>query len=166
MWSPDVKIYNGKGMVGGVGTGQALITAEPVNFTASLTKPLNMLIKDMMFDRHHELFHRRIHGKILVFPACIGSTHTGLVLLELSVRELAPAAMIVKFPDSLLVSGAILGEVWYGTGIPLVAYSANDLFSEIKTGDRLRVDGTTGEIEVTAPAFPCVNKEGPDILRC
>jgi len=161
-----MKIYTGRGMVGGVGTGPALITGTPINFTAALTKPLNMLIKDMMFDRHHELFHKRIHGRILVFPACIGSTHTGLVLLELSVRELAPAAMIVKYPDPLLVSGAILGEVWYGTGIPLVAYSADDLFSEIKTGDPLRIDGTTGEITAAVPGSPCGNKEGTDILRC
>ena len=142
--------YTGRGMVKGRGTGPALVTRMPINFTAAMTKPPNIIPnrKDLLCDRHHDLYGNKIRGTVLVFPACIGSTLTGLVLLEIAVRGVAPAAMIVRDADSLLVSGAILGEVWYGRGIPIVEYKGDDLFDSVKTGDTITVDGGTGEITV------------------
>jgi hypothetical protein len=85
---------------------------------------------------------------VLVFPTCIGSTYTGMVLLEIMYRRVAPAAMIVLEADSLLVSGSAIAEVWFDCGIPIVEYPSEDLFEKIKTGDAVEVDGATGEIRV------------------
>ena len=143
--------YTGRGMVKGRGEGPALVTANPINFTAAFTKPKNILPynRDLLCDRHHDLFGRKVRGAVVIFPACIGSTYTGLVLLEIAVRGVAPAAMIVRNADSLLVSGSILGEVWYERGIPVVEYQNDDLFDAVRTGDVINVDGATGEITVT-----------------
>ena len=59
---------------------------------------------------------------MLVFPSCIGSTHTGLVLLDLVSMGRGPAALIVQRNDSLLISGVVLSDVWFGRRIPVVEY--------------------------------------------
>jgi predicted aconitase with swiveling domain len=141
-------------MVKGRGEGPALVTTMPINFTAAMTKPANVLTKDLLCDRHHDLTGKKLRGTVVLFPACIGSTHTGLVLLEIAVRRVAPAAMIVRRADSLLVSGSILGEVWYGRGIPIVEYDGDDLYDAIEPGDVVAVDGATGEITVTPAGRP------------
>ena len=85
---------------------------------------------------------------MLVFPTCIGSTFTGMVLMQLMYKKEAPAAMIIQNPDSLLVSGAILAEVWFSCGIPVVEYREKDLYDKIHTGDTVEVNGDTGEIKI------------------
>jgi len=140
----------GRGVVKGRASGRAMVTRMPVNFTAAYTKPRNLLPgrRAEIQDRHHELYGKNTRGKVLVLPACIGSTYTGLVLLELLFRKQAPAAVIVREADSLLVSGAVLGDTWFDAGIPVIEYPDEDLFGRIRTDDRVDVDGGTGEIVV------------------
>ena len=141
----------GKGIFGGRAGGPALVTRMPMNFTAAFTKLANLLPgkRSEIQDRHHELYKKKITGKVLVFPAAIGSTYTGMVLLQRMYEKGSPAAMIVQRADSLLVSGAVLAETWFSRGVPVVEYGSDDLFEKIKTGDRVEVDGKTGEIKVT-----------------
>lgn len=141
----------GRGVFGGRGSGPALVTRMPMNFTAAFTKLANLLPskRSEIQDRHHELYKKKIKGKVLVFPAAIGSTYTGMVLLQRMYEKGSPAAMIVQRADSLLVSGTVLAETWFSRGVPVVEYGSDDLFEKIKTGDRVEVDGKTGEITVT-----------------
>lgn len=140
----------GKPVVGGKGAGQALVTMQPINFTSSFTKPLNMLppFRSSIQDRTHELYRKKVKGTVLVFPACVGSTYTGMMLMQIMHDDAAPAAMIVQDADSLLTSGSVLGNVWFGKGTPIVEYKPDDLFEKIKNGDRVEVDGSTGEIKI------------------
>jgi len=142
--------FRGRGIIAGRGRGRALVTTMPMNFTAALTKPANVLPnrRAEIQDRHHDLYGQNIKGSVLVFPSCIGSTYTGMVLLELMAQGHAPAAMVVGEADSLLVSGAVLAEVWFDRGIPIVEYDGGDLFESIMTGVVVDVDGGTGEIKV------------------
>lgn len=141
----------GRGVVAGVASGPALVTQKPMNFTAALSSPILLLPgrHSEIRDRHHELFKRSMQGTVMVFPACIGSTFTGMVLTQLLVQGYGPAAMVVQNADSLLVSGALLAEVWFGKGLPIVEYSGADLFDKIKDGARVEVDGASGEIKVS-----------------
>jgi predicted aconitase with swiveling domain len=141
--------FQGKVMLTGRGAGPALVTAMPMNFTASFTKPMNLIPsrRAQVMDRHHDLFKKNIEGSVLVFPACIGSTFTGMVLMQLMVEGHAPVAMIVRHADPLLVSGAVLAEVWFKKGVPVVEYRGDDLFARIKTGDWVEVM-ESGEIRL------------------
>jgi len=143
-------VLQGKGLVRGRGRGPALVTRQPINFTAALTKVTNMLPsrRAEICDRHHELHGRNVAGQVLVFPSCIGSTHTGLVLLELVARGAGPAGMLVQAGDSLLVSGVVLSDVWFDRVIPIVEYAGPDLFDRIADGMTVELDGTTGTITV------------------
>ena len=143
-------VLQGKGLVRGRGRGPALVTRQPINFTAALTKVPNMLPsrRAEICDRHHELHGRNVAGQVLVFPSCIGSTHTGLVLLELVARGTGPAGMLVQAGDSLLVSGVVLSDVWFDRVIPIVEYAGPDLFDRIADGLTVELDGTTGTITI------------------
>ena len=140
----------GKALVGGHGAGTALVTRMPINFTAALTKPHNFIPsrRAEIRDRHHDLFGKNVAEQVLVFPACIGSSFTGMVLMQLMSEGRAPAAIVVQNADSLLVSGALLAQVWFDKGVAVVEYRADDLFEKIRTGDPVVVDGETGEIKV------------------
>jgi predicted aconitase with swiveling domain len=140
--------FQGRTVLSGRGRGPALFTDQAVNFTAAFTKAGNLLPwkRGQFHDRHHPWFGEQVRGKVLVFPACIGSTHTGLVILDLVRMEEGPAALIVDRADSLLVSGIVLSAVWYGPSITVVEYSTAELREAVLAGQLLDVDGDTGII--------------------
>ncbi len=139
----------GKPILKGHGKGPAMFADKPVNFTAAFTKPHNLLPfkKSEVRDAHHPWFGKKIKGKVLLIPACIGSTHTGLVLLDLVRLENGPAAVIIDKADSLLVSGVVLSEVWYKKVIPIVEYNTSELVKSAPDGTLIEVNGETGEIK-------------------
>ena len=146
-----MKVLQGNGITRGRASGEAIVTKTPMNLTAAHTKFFNLLRRGQVWDRHHELFRKQVNGKILVLPRCVGSTFTGIVLLELIYREASPLAIVVGQADSLLVSGSMLADVWLDHAIPVVEYGKPDLFDSIHTGDSVTVDAGTGEILVQAP---------------
>jgi predicted aconitase with swiveling domain len=143
------KLY-GHGLVGGYGMGTALVTRMPMNFPAAFSKPINLLPsrRAEVRDHHHDLLKKNVKGTVLVLPACIGSSYSGMVLLQLMYEGQAPAAIVVQHADSLLISGSVLAEVWFNRGIPVVEYNSEDLFQKIHTGDKVKADGDTGEINI------------------
>ncbi len=148
-------ILQGRTLVGGQGKGSALVTRMPMNFTAAFSKPINILPgrRGEVRDSRHDLFKKNVEGKVLVFPSCIGSTYTGMMLLQAMYEGHGPAAMVVQDGDSLLVSGPILAEVWFDRGIPVVEYQSEELFQKIQSGDQVEVDGDTGEIKVRTSLY-------------
>lgn len=140
----------GHPVIKGKATGPALFTDKAFNFTAAFTKPENLLSfkKAEVRDRHHPWFRINVHNKVLFIPTAIGSTHTGLVLLDLVRLGKGPAAMVVDAADSLLVSGIVLSEVWYGRAIPIVEYPTQELADIVEDGMTVTVDGDTGEISI------------------
>ncbi|HVN70868.1 MAG TPA: DUF126 domain-containing protein [Desulfomonilia bacterium] len=144
-------VLKGNPVIKGRASGTALVTKMPMNFTASFTKPKNLLPfwRTLVQDCNHDLFNRNIKGTVLVYPATIGSTYTGMVLLEAMYQGAAPAAIIVQNADPLLVAGSILADVWFDKGKPVVEYPSEDIFDKIKTGARVEVNGDTGEIFVS-----------------
>ncbi len=144
--------FTGRIVVDGACDAPALVTRQAINFTAAMCKVPNMLPSKRaeVRDAHHELYKQNVAGKALVFPACIGSTHTGLVLLDLVSLERGPAALIVQNCDSLLISGVVLSEVWFDKAIPIIEYPHKDLFDHVANGERVRIAPQTGVVEVFA----------------
>ena len=143
-------VLQGNPVIKGKARGPAMVTKMPMNFTASFTKPKNLIPawRSLVQDSNHDLYNKNIRKTVFVYPATIGSTYTGMVLLELMYRGVAPAAIIVQNADPLMVAGPILAEVWFEKGIPVVEYPNEDIFDTIKTGDQVEVNGETGEIIV------------------
>ena len=144
----------GKGIVRGRGCGPALVTQMPINFAAAFAGITSIIPgkRAVMQDRHHEFFKKNLRNTVLVFPTCTGSTFSGMVLMQVMYDHEAPAAIIVQDADSLLISGVILADVWFNSGIPVVEYNLADLFDKIHTGNRVEVCGDTGEISIYSTA--------------
>ncbi|MBI1319732.1 MAG: DUF126 domain-containing protein [Candidatus Hydrogenedens sp.] len=142
------KTFPAKPILKGKAQGPALFTDRSVNFTAAFTKPENLLWfkKAEVRDRHHPWFKENVKGKVLVIPAAIGSTHTGLVLLDLVRMKNGPAAIIVGAADPLLVSGVVLSEVWYDESIPIVECPIEPIAEAVKNGEVITVDGDAGVV--------------------
>lgn len=143
-----IRDFKGKPIIEGQAEAEALVTLKPMNFTASFTKIQNLAPwrRAEVQDRHHDLYRQKITGKVLIFPAAIGSTYTGMVLLNLIADKVGPAAMVLQDADSLLVSGVILADVWFGKGVPVVEYQGDDLYKDVRSGDIVSVNGHTGAI--------------------
>jgi predicted aconitase with swiveling domain len=140
----------GRGIIGGKGRGEALVTRMPINFAAAHITLGNILWPSRNQDRHHELYGQDVKGRILVMPTCVGSTYSGIVLQGLITRRVAPAAIVTQNADSFIVSGVVFAEVWFDMGLPVVEYREPDLFDLIHNGDRVEVDADTGEVRILA----------------
>jgi predicted aconitase with swiveling domain len=122
----DLKCHK---IVGGVGEGEALVSHEPICFY--LTDPKTGIIRE----KTHELFGKNVAGKVLVFPSGKASSVVQIDgLFKLTLRNLAPRAMIVKDIETVLIVSAVLAKV------PLVDRLEKDPFRVIRTGDGVKVD--------------------------
>jgi predicted aconitase with swiveling domain len=122
----------------------------PINFAAAFGRAANAIPgqRSVINDRHHDLFKKNIKGTVLIFPACIGSTFTGMVLMQIMYKKEAPVAMVIHAADPLIVAGSILADVWFKCGIPVVEYDRQDMFNMVHTGDIIEVNGDTGKIKI------------------
>ena len=145
-----MKELKGRGIIAGRAIGKALVTSQPLNLTAGLSKPLNAFNRfaGVYYDRLHELYKQDLFDRILVFPQTIGSTFTGMVMLETIRRGRAPRAMVVAQADTLLASGLILAEVWLQKKVPLLEITDPELFKILKTGQTLEVDSEQGVLRI------------------
>lgn len=126
-----------RGIVNGAEEGEALVTAEPINFLAMVDA-----CGTIRYERH-ELHGRNIAGKVLVFPNAIGSSVGAYSIYELRMKNAAPKAMICKRADITTASGCAIA------GIPLVDRGEEaDTISAIRSGSKVRVDATNGIIEI------------------
>ena len=57
--------------------------------------------RSLVQDNRHDLYNKNIKGSVFVYPATIGSTYTGMILLELMNQGVGPAAIIVQNVDPL-----------------------------------------------------------------
>ena len=87
----------------------------------------------------HKLEGQSITGKILVFPTGKGSTVGSYTLYRMKKNNTAPAAIVNEQTDTIIAVGCIISE------IPCV--DKIDV-NEIKTGQKLVVNGSEGTVEV------------------
>lgn len=131
------ELYKGRSISKGIGEGEALVTSQPLSFFGGID-PDSGIIRD----RGHELFGVKISGKILVLPPCKGSTAGTWTLARLSENGVAPSAIIIGKSDVIVTAGVIMGQ------IPTVDNFDFDPTMKFKTGQKLRVNGNEGTVEV------------------
>lgn len=91
----------------------------------------------------HELEGKSISNKILIFPSGKGSSVVQADgLYQLNQKNNAPKAMVIKYPETVLVSSAIIME------IPMVDDVEDEFYNVVKDGDLVRVDANNGVIEI------------------
>ena len=97
----------------------------------------------MMEEKNHELEGRTIANRILVFPGGKGSSvvqQDGLFHLDRFHNM--PAALIIQYPDTVLVAGAIIME------LPMVDRLDPAFYETVKDGDTVLVNADEGYVEI------------------
>jgi len=109
-----------------------------------------------IIDAHHPQRGAVVAGRILVIPGGRGSSSSSSVLAEAVRVGSAPAAILVREPDAILVIGALVARELYGRTCPVVALDAA-AHAQIAEGERLLV-GADGRI--SRPGRPDAPRSG------
>ena len=133
------EVYHGRNIAKGTGEGEALVTHQPLSFFGGVDPDSGVVT-----ERGHELQGVKLTGKVLVLPPMKGSTAGTWILARLSENGVAPSAVVIPSADIILIAGAIIGK------IPTVDNFDFDPTIRFKTGQKLRVNGDKGTVEVVA----------------
>lgn len=90
----------------------------------------------------HALYGVSLVGKICVFNTAKGGVATAWALLDMRERDVAPAALIFRLANPIMVQGAALA------GVAILDRLEPDPLAVLRTGDRLWVDPAAGTVEV------------------
>ena len=117
--------------------GEALVSAEEFSARYDLDHATGVISREA-----HDLYGESVVGRVLVFTTSKGGTATGWRLLDLRDRGTAPAALVFRRTNPVMVQGAVLA------GIAIMHRLAPDPVTEIRTGDRVRLLPSEGRLEV------------------
>lgn len=137
------RILHGNGCAAGEFEGEAVVSMQPFGFWQGLD-PLTGLV----IDKRHDLCGASLEGRVFVFPSGRGSTGTPGIFLEAVRNGCAPAAIVNVRSEPMIVMCALLAEAFFKVRIPIVDGLSAEGYGELRTGQRVRVSGTTGVVEV------------------
>ena len=130
-------ILKGSKVNGGIAEGEAIVSRLPFSYLGDLDPRTGTVLPE-----GHDLRGQRIAGKIFIFPIGKGSTVGPNIAYAAKRLGNTPAAMVCLQAEPVMAMVAIMND------IPMVAGFDNTLLDMIRTGDRIRVDGDAGTIEV------------------
>jgi len=131
-------VLTGRGLVGGVAEGEALVTREAISGWGGVEPR-----KGRVIESRHELVGRSFAGKVLVFPTAKGSSGWSGMFHMSRLLGSAPAAMVFTTMNTKIALGVVV------THVPAVTDLDGDPFEVIRTGDWVRVDADRGQVIVT-----------------
>ena len=121
----------------GVIEGEAIVSKDDIMFY--LINPDTGVV----IEPAHALEGKSMANKILIFPSGKGSSVVQADgLYQLKLRNNTPKAMIIQYPETVLVSSAIIME------IPMVDRVDEEFYKVVKDGDIVRVDADNGVVEI------------------
>lgn len=94
----------------------------------------------------HRLFGVSLVGKVCVFNTAKGGVATAWALLDMRRRGVAPAALLFRTTNPIMVQGAVLGEV------AIMDRLEPDPLATIRIGDLVRVRPSAGLVEIVRRA--------------
>jgi predicted aconitase with swiveling domain len=137
---PAVIVLRGRKVVGGVAEGEALVTRDTISGWGGVNPMTGTVI-----ETRHELRGRSFAGKVLVFPGAKGSSGWSAVFHMARLAGMAPLALVFNEMTTKVALGAVAMR------IPSVTDLDRDPLAIIETGDRVRVDGDHGIVEIFKP---------------
>ncbi|MGQ2985828.1 aconitase X swivel domain-containing protein [Blastomonas fulva] len=132
-------ILFGRGVIGGVVEGEALVSAETISGWGGVDPMTGTII-----ETRHPLRGVSFAGKILVFPGAKGSSGWSVAFHTTRLAGVAPAGLVFNAMSTKVALGAMVMRV------PAVTDLQRDPMDVITTGDWLRLDGDRGTVEILA----------------
>jgi uncharacterized protein len=136
----------GRGCAPGEFEGEVVVSRQPFGFWQGLDPQTGLVI-----DKRHDACGQSLTGKVFVFPYGRGSTGTPGIFLEAVRNGCAPGAIINVSSEPMIIMCAILADTFLQVRIPVVDGLPEDAVA-LRSGDRVRVNGSTGAIDVLARA--------------
>lgn len=131
------KTFKGRTVTPGAVQAEALVSHGGFNTLASYQMALMFGDKQVKCgdQNNPDLYKKPMLGKALCLPETIGSTTGGMVLYTACAVGKQPACMLFSMPiDSLAASGAILGDVWTDSSMPVVDMLGQEFLDYVQTG--------------------------------
>lgn len=134
---PMSRVLRGRGLMPGIAEGEALVARKPIAGWGGID-PLTGVVIESRSDLRGE----SVTGKVLVFPGAKGSSGlSGMFHIARLVGQV-PAAMVFNKMNTKIALGVVISRV------PAVTDLDADPLDIIRTGDRVRVDGDAGTVEI------------------
>lgn len=130
-------IMAGRGIAAGVVEAEAVVAPVRISFWGGFDPTSGTII-----EHEHPLSGVNVAGKILIFISTRGASGTSLMLRLAQRLGKAPVALVNTEIDDHAVLGCLVA------GIPMVVIPDFSLLDRVRTGDRVRVDGERGTVEV------------------
>ncbi|MDR2529376.1 MAG: DUF126 domain-containing protein [Synergistaceae bacterium] len=131
------KVFSCHKIAEGVGEGELIISKDEIMFY--LVRPET----GEVLEKAHDIEGKSVAKKVIVFPGGKGSSVVQSDgLFQLMTHKNQPAAMVIQYPETVLVAGAIIME------IPMVDKVEPEFYKTVKNGDRVRVDANNGTITI------------------
>lgn len=120
-------IVTGRSSHPGSATGPVLLLDQPISFWGGVNS------EGVIIDVHHPHCGIKLKGKILAMPSGRGSSSATAMLAELIRNGNAPAAIVMKQNDTILVIGALVAKEMYGKSMPIITLRDSE-FDKLKNG--------------------------------
>ena len=134
----QTRTYRCRCIVKGKGSGEALVSREPMCFY--LCDPETGTV----IEKNHPLQGKSMAGKVLVLQSGKGSSVVQVDgFYQLWVKGTLPAAIIVRETEPVLVSSAVVVDA------VMVDRMEEDPFEAIRDGDTVEVDADSETVRVT-----------------
>lgn len=121
----------------GQAKGEVIISKDALSFLGGVDPVTGRVV-----DPNHELYGRKLSGKILIMPSGKGSTVGSYVIYQMCKNGTAPLAIIALEAEPIIATGAIMA------GIPMVDQPNDHVFNNLKDGDIVDLDADACLIKI------------------
>ena len=129
-------MIKGRTLARGVATGEVVVLEEPLSFWGGVDAREGIVVS-----KHHPQFGILLRERVLVMPSGRGSSSSSSVLAEAIRLGTAPAGILLREVDPIIVLGAVVAQELYGVELPVVALDEED-YRSLSPGDVVSVDAT------------------------
>ena len=142
------KTFKGRPLLPGNLEGEALVSKQPFNTTASYFENMfagNTTNAPCTDANNKELYKKDMKGAIICTPQTVGSTMGAGCLMGMNALGVgAKAFLFSSHIDSIAAGGLIIDDVWNGTRVVTVDLLGDEFLEAVKTGDKIKIseDGT------------------------
>ncbi len=145
------KTFKGRPIIPGNLEGEALVSKQPFNTTASyFTNMFAGNTKDAPCTdaNNAELYKKDLSGAIICTPQTVGSTMGAGAIMGMNLLGVGFKAMLFSdHIDSIAAGGLIMDSVWNDRNVITVDLLGDDFMNTVKNGDKIKIS-EDGVVEV------------------
>ena len=142
------KKFKGRPVIPGNLEGEALVSKQPFNTTASYFSNMfagNTKDAPCTDANNAELYKKDLSGAIICTPQTVGSTMGAGAIMGMNLLGVGFKAMLFSsHVDSIAAGGLIMDDIWNDRKVITVDLLGDDFINTVKTGDKIKIseDGT------------------------